>query len=422
MSDEQDQGQQPQGQQPEGRQPEAGNVAMNSDDRGNLTGRGDGGPNWLGWKNFNWRTLSWAALAVVAVAVVIALSAVQRPAPRTTPAPARTGWTAIQPKRFDVIAFYVPGKTPPSGSFESFKAAVAGRHIDYVEPLWFSAYPDGTVKGSPEKAVLDLAKRSGVKVIPIVSNAKVGGGEREQRQANDQFLHNPKTRAKAINTLVQMVDRYKLDGINVDFQLIDPTARHDLTAFVRELAAQLHPKRKEVHMDVIPPADVSAALNGAFDYKSLARYADRIILMTYDQHAGEGTPPGPVASLPWVDKNLKTALRYIPREKLSLGMASYGYDWPLGKAAGEVKELSSHEAVRTARVFGVPIKRNKDLVPHYTYTSAGITRQAWWEDHVSAARKLDIALKNNVRGIAVWRLGYENAQFWPTISSRLGRK
>lgn len=405
-------------QRPENESPQ---VAINDDGQGNITGRGDGGPNWLGWKNFNWRALSWAALAVVAIAVVVALSGVQRPVRAPAPTPAKAPGTSFFGQRpsFDVIAFYIPGKTPPSGSFESLKAAAG--HIDYVEPLWFSAYPDGSIKGLPEKSVLDVARKSGIKVIPIVNNATVGGGEREQRKANDQFLHNPKTRAKAVSTLVGMVDRYKLDGINVDFQLIDPTARQDLTAFVRELAAQLHPKRKEVHMDVIPPAGVSAALNGAYDYKSLAKYSDRIILMTYDQHAGKGTPPGPVASTPWVDKNLKTAMKYIPRNKISLGMASYGYDWPRAKTAGEVKELSSHEAVRTAQRFGAPIKRNADQVPHFTYTSAGVTREAWWEDHVSATRKLDVALNNKVRGIAVWRLGYENAQFWPAISSKLGR-
>ena len=66
--------------------------------------------------------------------------------------------------------------------------------------------------------------------------------------------------------------------------------------------------------------------NGAFDYKALAPYLDKIMIMTYDEHYPGGTP-GPIASINWYKSVIEYAVSVIPKEKIYLGAAAYGYDW-----------------------------------------------------------------------------------------------
>jgi len=65
--------------------------------------------------------------------------------------------------------------------------------------------------------------------------------------------------------------------------------------------------------------------SSAFDYAAIGKYADWVQIMTYDEHWSGGTP-GPIASLPWVENVIKYAITVIPKEKILLGVAAYGYD------------------------------------------------------------------------------------------------
>ncbi|MBE3575189.1 MAG: hypothetical protein IMW99_07050 [Firmicutes bacterium] len=388
------------------------------------------GPGWGDWRRpGEWTWRNWATVSLVAVAFFVLLASARGPGPNT-PRTKSVSWgpfhgQSIKNRGFEVLGFYVKGAvepkgaTEPIGSWPAFERYVS--MLNVVSPFWYSAKPDGTVVGEPEPRVIDLARKHGVRVIPLVNNAKVGGGL-DQRTENDRFLRNPAARARAIDQLVAIVKRHNYDGINVDFQLISPQARDGLTAFVRDLAARLHPMGKEVHVDVIPEANVPDVLHRAFDYGALGRFADRVILMTYDEHSGESTPPGPVANLPWVERNIRFALGYVPKNKLSLGVAVYGYDWPIPSSKGTVQELSAKRAEATAREVGVPIRRTRTgAIPNITYTRNGVTRSAWWEDATSARKKVDLAQKYDLRGISVWRLGFEDRGFWKMIEEKTGR-
>lgn len=54
-----------------------------------------------------------------------------------------------------------------------------------------------------------------------------------------------------------------------------------------------------------------------------------ICLMTYDQHT-RWTATGPVAGWTGTIANLDYALKFVPKEKLSLGIPLYGYHWFAG--------------------------------------------------------------------------------------------
>ena len=63
-----------------------------------------------------------------------------------------------------------------------------------------------------------------------------------------------------------------------------------------------------------------------FDLAALGKVADFLSVMSYDQHTRR-TPPGPVAGIPWVRSVTEYFLRFMPPEKLSLGIPLYGDYW-----------------------------------------------------------------------------------------------
>ncbi|WP_163359501.1 hypothetical protein, partial [Escherichia coli] len=68
--------------------------------------------------------------------------------------------------------------------------------------------------------------------------------------------------------------------------------------------------------------------------------ADYVILMNYDEHA-PATAAGPIASQAWFVRQMNAALTQVPAEKLSVGIANYGYNWT---APGKADPISIEEA------------------------------------------------------------------------------
>lgn len=101
--------------------------------------------------------------------------------------------------------------------------------------------------------------------------------------------------------------------------------RDNLSAFIRELAARFKPQGKIVSIDVFPKHNEENDVATAYDYKQFGQYADRIILMTYDYHAGWNGPGG-IADIRSVEADLKYALTMMPKNKVYPGIAGYGYD------------------------------------------------------------------------------------------------
>ena len=95
----------------------------------------------------------------------------------------------------------------------------------------------------------------------------------------------------------------------------------------------------------------------------LLNYSDQIVLMTYDEHYPGGTP-GAIASIGWVENVIKYAVTVIPKEKLLLGTAAYGYDW----SSNGTKAYSISGIYNLASTYGAVIKWDSvSQSPYFTY-------------------------------------------------------
>jgi cellulose synthase/poly-beta-1,6-N-acetylglucosamine synthase-like glycosyltransferase/peptidoglycan/xylan/chitin deacetylase (PgdA/CDA1 family) len=169
------------------------------------------------------------------------------------------------------------------------------------------------------------------------------------------------------------------------------------------LYAELHPKNLRVSVNV--PAN-----DPAFGYSNLARNADELILMAYDEHWSTGTA-GPIASLPWFAQVLNQRQRDIPADKMIVALGSYAYDWEKGHPA---EERTFEEALLTAKESEGHIRLDPtSLNPHFDYADDDDKiHHVWMLDAVTVFNQLAVIRPLQPRGVALWRLGSEDPALW----------
>jgi len=272
-----------------------------------------------------------------------------------------------------------------------------------------------TVKASPEEAVslirddkLHQWLRSANVEIPIMGmlNNYDGGAWRIPEMV--EMLANPSARASLIRDTVQYAIEAHEVGIVVDFEEVPQSSQENLKAFIAELAPALHAVGLEI-MISLPAQDDS------FDYGYYGKQCDAVVVMNYDQH-WPTSGPGPIASQEWFMDNLNDLLKVIPAQKMVVGIANYGYDWPEPdkKSHPPAKDLSVQEALLHAYESEADVEVDPaSLNPHYSYSDdSDRVHQVWFLDAVTAYNQMRAAERLGVQGTALWRLGSADSSIW----------
>lgn len=310
-----------------------------------------------------------------------------------------------------VAGYYVENYRSDPVGYQAFSQNLGV--INTLIPFSFKVDQYGTISGSHSPKAVSLARSSGAVSLALVNNIQ---GSNFNSSMAHRLLSNPSARSKAVNGILRILLEKGYQGVNIDFENVPSKDRIYVTAFFRELATALHAKNLLVTASL--PAktrdDFTSAHNGAFDYQRLASYLDQVMIMTYDEHYAGGSP-GPVASYPWVEQVMRYTLRYFPANKIIMGIAAYGYDWGWSGKALNYKAIQN--MIRSRKI--IPKWDSKARVPYFTYSSWGVKHQVWYEDRYSTASKMQLVTKYGLRGVAVWRLGYEDPGVWNAIQKQL---
>jgi spore germination protein YaaH len=323
------------------------------------------------------------------------------PVPSSTPAPSSTS-----KKVLGYTTYYYNGDVSSYNSLTSNYSSV-----DEITTHTYIMDKLGNISGIVPQAQVEFANNNGIKTFAMVSNNFSG-------EIAKAVLENAATRNTLISNITSALQANNYKGVNIDMEGVYSTNRNQLTDFMKELYSTLKPLGYSVAISVPGKTydNPSLSWSGAYDYVELAKSSDEVILMTYDEHYPRGTP-GPVASIGWVQNVLNYAMTTMPREKILLGVAAYGYDW----SSNGTKAFSISQAMSTANKYGAEIKWDDvSQTPYYNYTDEnGVYHDVWFENSYSLAFKLNLVNAQNISGIAIWRLGLEDAAYWQTINSKL---
>lgn len=234
----------------------------------------------------------------------------------------------------------------------------------------------------------------------------------------DRLLRSKAARARAVEQMRREAARWGVNGVHLDLEAVPPADRNRLTGFVAEVARALHADGRL--LTVALPAKLrdesQSAWAGAYDYRDLGRIADAVTIMTYDEHY-PGSAPGPVASLPWMEKVVAYATARIPPRKILLGIAGYGYEWsPDGKA--RTLAFPQVESLLRAGATGGWEEAQKAPFLRYQHQPSGSWRTVWYQDRRSTSFQLSLVGRYGLAGIAFWRLGMEDPSVWQEVRLR----
>jgi spore germination protein YaaH len=147
------------------------------------------------------------------------------------------------------------------------------------------------------------------------------------------------SRAEHVRELVELVEDNDFDGIDIDYEGKRAETKDYFSLFLAELAVALDDKWLSCTIEARTPVPdrytgtpPATAYQFANDFPSIGRACDRVRIMTYDQQTADqklnalrkGMPYFPVADTLWTEKVMRLTMADIPKEKLAIGVATYG--------------------------------------------------------------------------------------------------
>jgi spore germination protein len=243
------------------------------------------------------------------------------------------------------------------------------------------------------------------------------------------LIKNPVIHANNLVTdIYPVMKKYGFSDLNLDVEYTDTASKEaslNFTQFVKQVKNNLSEQNLgTLSIDVSPTAFIK---NYLVNPKDISKYIDSMIIMGYDYHYQGSFVTGPVAPLFGavtvsefdIQTAIQKALEIIPANKLILGAPLYGYEWEtLGTdprsgvipgtgltASGlRVQELLSRCATCSAQFD--PVAQEKYLI--YKDVDTNSYHQIFYPDQETMSAKIKFAEKYNLRGIALWALGYED--------------
>jgi len=199
------------------------------------------------------------------------------------------------------------------------------------------------------------------------------------------------------------------DGVQIDFEAVARYDKENYLEFLTRLKQALGSKM----LSVAVPARWKA-VDDAQEYTCLARIADRLVIMAYDEHWSTSAP-GAIASVTWGSKVAAYALATLGSTRTVLGLPFYGRAWGDANPAGGYR-FSGVERVRGETE--AQIERDAGGVPSFRFTR-NIAYTMWYEDSVSLEVKASLYLGMGITKLAFWRLGQEDKTVWSVGKKKL---
>ncbi len=311
----------------------------------------------------------------------------------------------------------------------------------------------GITNKEPWLSFIQEAKRQGVRVVPTVM---WGNGDEIHN-----VLSNTAKRIALEDEIANLVKTQGWDGIDIDFEAKKHETIDYFSTFLKGLYQRMGDKfvfcaieaRMPLENRYSPGATIpDDAMLFANDYYALNKYCDRVEIMAYDQgtidlrlNAARSAPYAPVADPGWVETVTRLAAQTISRNKLVIGVPTYGYEYSVTPLNGsfQYKRLwafNPRYAQQIATQLGITPSRTSAGELGFTYnpntlaalaptgndstqtqqstpattvaqnagsqvTTGGPFNYTTWSDAQAIADKVALAKKLGVRGIAVFSLG-----------------
>lgn len=301
--------------------------------------------------------------------------------------------------------------------------------LNVISPTWFYLKDtNGNIGSIASNDYVSYCHQHNVEVWALVKNFNCEDYGVTTPDTTTILTHSS-SRDNLVNNIISVAIQYNLDGINIDFESLDPAVEDSYIQFIRELSLKCANNGIVLSVDNYVPT----AYTAFYDRGEQALFADYVVIMAYDEHY-KGTEPGSVASIGWVTEGVEKTLKEVPAEQVILGMPFYARVWSLTPAGGadlpeeggilddytnydiSCYSASMSEQKRLANLNGATPIWSDEAGQYYTeYKNGGSFYQIWMEDAASIEEKLKVMDSFKLAGASFWKLGLEQNSVWETI-------
>ena len=286
--------------------------------------------------------------------------------------------------------------------------------IDVLAPKSYSFNSSGKLVGNIKSDILAFAKKHKIKIMPLVTNGNFSRG------VSQAILNDPAKQDLAIKSLADEAKNKGYWGWQFDFEQMDASYRDKYSVFAGKTAELL--KKNNLMFSVAVIAQVSNNPNdypndlwqktiGVYDYAALAANADFISVMSYD----DPESIGPVVEYSWLKRVLDYSLKFIPNEKLSMGIPLYYWHWN-NETGARIGAGGRQGIYNVFAKYKVSVNYNKEMEAAFlTYYSRAKQYTIWYENAASLAKKIELMTQYNLHGFSAWALGLELPSIYRVI-------
>ena len=279
-----------------------------------------------------------------------------------------------------------------------------------------------SVAGNPSKEFIRHCHRLHIEVYHLAS----GKGS---------AVDTPAHRRATVNQFVHECQVKNYDGIDLDFEHLDPSLQSAYSDFLRQISAALHKigKKLSICVDTYPTPEWTTPEGQFYDPKVVGETCDLVRVMCYDEYWAPGWtwkgrktknqpyPPGigPTSGYHWARAGMQFWLKYVPREKLVMGLPAYSNDYALGPHG-------SGKQVYAARPqFQGPVEKFwlwYERLPMYLYTEDGVPHIFYASDTESTKAQLETVDELDLPSIGFWHFSSVDDATWAAVKAWLKNK
>jgi spore germination protein len=316
-----------------------------------------------------------------------------------------------------IVATYQQVTTPPS-QYEAWlgwwdessaqKSLTGNQKLRAISPVWLKIDTTGKIiptKTTQKEAIKKLASENNIKLIPTVTNDFDPKGVTLALQ-DRQLMQN------AVDDLVYAAFSEGYGGLDINWEEITPHDQDAFALFVKKLSSRLHDQGKILQVTVHAQTgeELQRAVVKGYNTKVLSEDADFIKIMAYDFHY-QNSAPGAITPMEDLEKVLTYNATILPKDKVIIGLPTYGYDWVVKDHKAEAVSFSqAKDIIAKFKALEKRDPSSSSLVAYYQKDS--IDHAMWFEDKTTIEEMVKAARAHGFYQFSFWRLGVEDPELW----------
>jgi Glycosyl hydrolases family 18 len=278
-----------------------------------------------------------------------------------------------------------------------------------------------SVVGNPSEEFIHRSHQLHIEVYHLVTG-----------KASD--VDTPAHRRATVDRFVHECQAKGYDGIDLDFEHLDPSLRSAFSDFLRQISSALHKigKKLSICVGCYPNAEWNSPEKQFYDPKVVGETCDLIRVMCYDMYWApgwkwanpqlKGHPDagiGPTSTYLWARAGMRFWLGQVPREKLVMGLPAYSNDYALGpQGSGKQVYASKPQVQAPTKNFWLWHER----LPMYLYMEDAVPHIFYASDAESTRAQLKTVDDLDLPSIGFWEFSSMDKATWAAIRAWLKNK